>query len=103
MLLETRLRLLQQAGLVALPAEPAHVATVLREYQFEVLILCNSLTLQDKREVLAQFKSRYPSGRVVSVISVEQTHMVDADIEMQTPVMPLDWETLSGVLKEGRS
>ncbi|HEY0566082.1 MAG TPA: hypothetical protein VGC88_10895 [Terriglobales bacterium] len=101
-LLETRVRVLEQSGVGAVPSHPAQVTALLRSYQFRVLILCNSLPVEEKREVIAQFKLRYPSGRVVSVNSDDEAPQVlGADVEMYPPVMPSQWERLCHALKAG--
>ena len=66
-LLETRLKLLEDGGLFVMPSNPTEFPVLLKEYKFEVLILCNTLSEAEKGKLVSQFKLRYPSGRVVSI------------------------------------
>ena len=102
LLLSTRIAVLKRFGLVVFPSDLREAPTLLRDIAFDVLVLCNSLLPKEKREFIAQFKSRSPAGRVVSVSSVS-SDQVEADIQLDAPVTQKQWKAVCRALKTGSS
>jgi hypothetical protein len=100
MLLETRTKLLEEAGLHIMPSDPTDFPVLLSEFKFEVLILCNTLSQDEKQKLTAEFKRLNESGGVVSIQPPLERQVVDADIRMQAPVHPWEWQLLCRALKK---